>query len=355
VKTLARKSAAGSLVLLLSLLVAALLAACRKDAAPARFPHRVHLAGIACGGPGQPSCLSCASCHAVSEQAVAQRLPEASLCEGCHQEDGPRITAVLATPASRPHGEIRIDHDKHLAMGPIQGQCVPCHAGVVDPQRPALPPMSQCFGCHEHAEQWERGECAPCHERQDLTRTLPVTFLKHDAAFMKNHGSVVAQKQQAQLCQSCHTQAQCLACHDLSQDMSVEKRRPERIESQQFHRGDFMVRHAVEARSEPARCLSCHSAQTCDSCHVARGVSANLANPRNPHPPEWVGSNTSSSNFHGPAARRDILSCAGCHEAGPATNCIQCHKVGAYGGNPHPSGWKSSRGVEAEMCRYCHG
>jgi hypothetical protein len=84
-------------------------------------------------------------------------------------------------------------------------------------------------------------------------------------------------------------------------------------------------------------------------------VSANLANPRNPHPPEWVGSNTSSSNFHGPAARRDILSCAGCHEAGPATNCIQCHKVGAYGGNPHPSGWKSSRGVEAEMCRYCHG
>ncbi|HEY3494988.1 MAG TPA: hypothetical protein VGK73_09895, partial [Polyangiaceae bacterium] len=241
------------------------------------------------------------------------------------------------------------------ALPEIHGQCVPCHAGVVDPKRPALPPMSQCFGCHEHSEQWERGECAPCHERQDLVRTLPVTFLRHDAAFMRQHGSVAAQKQQALLCQSCHTQAQCLACHDLSQDMSIETRRPEAIESRQFHRGDFMVRHSIEARSEPQRCLSCHAAQTCDSCHSARGVSANVANARNPHPPEWVGSNTASSNFHGPAARRDILSCAGCHEAGPATNCIRCHTVGAYGGNPHPAGWKSSRGMEAEMCRYCHG
>ena len=51
---------------------------------------------------------------------------------------------------------------------------------------------------------------------------------------------------------------------------------------------------------------------------------------------------------------RDIVACAGCHEAGPATNCIRCHKVGGYGGNPHPRGWKSARGVDSEMCRYCH-
>ena len=110
---------------------------------------------------------------------------------------------------------------------------------------------------------------------------------------------VMAERQQAQLCQSCHTQAQCQSCHDVTQDLTVEKRRPEQIESGQVHRGDFMVRHAIEARSQPARCLSCHTVQTCDACHVARGVSANVANPANPHPPEWIGSNTSSSNFHG--------------------------------------------------------
>jgi hypothetical protein len=356
----AREPAArpGWVALFAAVLLAAIFAACGRDAAPARFPHKAHLAGMECGSPGKPDCLSCASCHALSEREAAHRMPEQSLCDGCHTRgfEGLELTKVaLPTSPARPHGEIQFDHDKHLAMAEIRGQCVPCHAGVVDAKRTSLPPMSQCFGCHEHAEQWERGECTPCHERQDLVRTLPVTFLRHDAAFLRQHGNAVAQKQQALLCQSCHTQASCQACHDLSQDMSVEARRPERIESRQVHRGDFMVRHAIEARSEPSRCLSCHTAQTCDGCHAARGVSANLLDPRNPHPPEWMGANANASDFHGAAARRDILSCAGCHEAGPATNCIRCHQVGGYGGNPHPRGWKSGRGVASEMCRYCHG
>ncbi len=282
-------------------------------------------------------------------------MPEPAVCDSCHKDAHDKTRAVLAVTPVRPSGEISIDHDKHLAMGPIQGQCIPCHAGVVDTKRPALPPMSQCFTCHEHQAQWDRGECTPCHDPNDLRQTMPVTFLKHDAGFLRHHGDVMAERQQAQLCQTCHTQAQCQSCHDVTQDLTVEARRPERIESGQVHRGDFMVRHAIEARSEPARCLSCHTVSTCDSCHAARGVSANVANPANPHPPEWIGTNTSSSDFHGTVARRDIVACAGCHEAGPATNCIRCHKVGAYGGNPHPRGWKSARGTDAEMCRYCHG
>lgn len=334
-------------------LTLAAFAACRSESSPPRFPHQLHLAGIACGVPGKPACLSCVSCHDVATHDSGQRIPQIAVCKRCHG-DAHQVKAVLAVAPVRPNGEITIDHDKHLAMPAIRGQCVPCHAGVVDAKRPSLPPMSQCFNCHEHEQQWAQAQCTPCHEPEALRRTMPSTFLKHDTGFLRHHGSVMAERQQAQLCQSCHTQAQCQACHDVTQDLTVEKRRPEKIESGQVHRGDFMVRHAIEARSQPARCLSCHTVQTCDSCHVARGVSANVANPLNPHPPEWVGSNSSSSNFHGTAARRDIVACAGCHEAGPATNCIRCHKVGAYGGNPHPRGWKSARGVESEMCRYCH-
>jgi hypothetical protein len=120
------------------------------------------------------------------------------------------------------------------------------------------------------------------------------------------------------------------------------------------HRGDFLTRHAIDALAEPARCLSCHTERDCDSCHVERGVSGNAVGANNPHPPGWVGADTRSSDFHGSHARRDILSCAGCHEQGPATNCIRCHTVGAYGGNPHPSGWQSARGRQSSMCRYCH-
>jgi hypothetical protein len=158
------------------------------------------------------------------------------------------------------------------------------------------------------------------------------------------------------LCQSCHAEKDCQVCHDLTSGMAPDRRHPDQLERKQVHRGDFMVRHAIEAQSQPARCQSCHEPeQDCDSCHVARGVSGNALGSRNPHPPGWVGSNTRASDFHGTAARRDLLACAACHEQGPATNCIRCHQVGGYGGNPHPAGWQSSREPASSMCRYCHG
>lgn len=263
------------------------------------------------------------------------------------------MNRVLAQPPHRPYGQILFDHDAHLQMDSISGQCVTCHKGVVTANTPALPPMSQCFSCHEHQEQWEQNNCTPCHLRADLEVTLPQTFLRHDAFFLRQHSSA-AQTQEA-LCQTCHTQSDCQSCHDLSQALTMEQQRPDAIENNMVHRGDFMVRHALEARSQPAQCMSCHSPPDCDTCHIEQGVSGNVAGGRNPHPPGWVGGNPASRDFHGRAARRDLLSCAGCHEAGPATNCIRCHQVGGPGGNPHPSGWKSARAPADEMCRYCHG
>ncbi|HVY25381.1 MAG TPA: hypothetical protein VHB79_02475 [Polyangiaceae bacterium] len=340
-------------LLWLSALVAALLAACRTPAPAARFPHREHLTGIACGTPGKPACLSCNSCHAPSQPERDLKLPQAQVCESCHRSDRAQVLPVLSVTPERPFGEIHMDHDKHLAMAEIGGQCVRCHGGVVQPGASTLPPMSQCFSCHEHQAQWDRGECAPCHAQRDLSKTLPQTFLRHSAEFARNHGSQATQN--AQLCQACHTQSSCQACHDTSQALGIETLRPERIESRQVHRGDFLVRHSLEAASQPSRCQSCHTPQSCDACHRERGVSGALATAVNPHPPEWIGSNTASSNFHGVAARRDIASCASCHDQGPATNCIRCHKVGAYGGSPHPPGFRSSQSISSEMCRYCHG
>jgi hypothetical protein len=140
----------------------------------------------------------------------------------------------------------------------------------------------------------------------------------------------------------------------VTQDLTIERRRPERIDRNFVHRGDFITRHAIEAESQPARCLSCHTPETCDSCHVARGVSANRILGRNPHPPGWVGTAPGDHSRHGREARRDILSCASCHEQGASTNCIRCHKVGAFGGNPHPGGWRSTQSESSKMCRYCH-
>ncbi|HEV8245349.1 MAG TPA: cytochrome c3 family protein [Polyangiaceae bacterium] len=345
-----------NLILLLSLLLslcAALGAAACRDVGPTRFPHAVHLAELDCGKPGKPDCLSCNSCHAISAHGRADKMPDEALCKSCHTSDARQVLASLHTVPERPSGTIAFDHDQHLQLPGMQGQCVHCHAGVVRPDSAAMPSMQSCFGCHEHESEWKQGTCTPCHQRRDLEHSLPQTFLRHDQNFARHHGEMALE--QKNLCQSCHSQADCQSCHDVTQDLAIEKRHPERIEANFVHRGDFMVRHGIEAQAQPSRCATCHTPQTCDSCHVERGVSGNLLAGRNPQPAGWVGTNANSHSFHGTEARRDILACASCHEQGPATNCIRCHKVGAYGGNPHPHGWKSARSESAEMCRYCHG
>jgi hypothetical protein len=340
-----------SLLLSIAVCFGALLSACSETQVP-RFPHRLHLTGLACGVPGKPKCLTCNSCHSVSQPAREYKLPSSELCQDCHRDEQRQILATLTLAPPRISGQININHDQHLRMPSINGQCVSCHSGVVRAGESTLPPMSRCFSCHEHQEQWNRSECTPCHETKDLKRTLPRTFLQHDAAFMRRHGDVAAHENS--LCQSCHTQKDCQVCHDVTQNLSAEARKPESFEGPFMHRGDFLSRHAIEARAASARCATCHTPETCDSCHVARGVSGNASNARNPHPPGWVSNISGAGNLHGSEARRDILLCAGCHDQGPATNCIRCHKVGAYGGNPHPAGFRSGREPNAEMCRYCH-
>jgi hypothetical protein len=338
-------------LLAIALLVAAWVAACADKSAP-RFPHRVHLAELACGTPGKPACLTCNTCHTPSQPEREYKLPPASLCQTCHRDSAETLASLYVVP-ERPYGEIAIDHDKHLAMPGIGGQCVTCHGGVVEPGKSTLPPMQRCFQCHEHEQQWQRAQCGPCHESKDLRGALPRTFLRHDAGFLRYHGESNAFEMT--LCQTCHEQRDCQACHDVTQDLTAEARSPERIESTSFHRGDFMSRHALEASAAPARCATCHAPQTCDSCHVTRGVSGNATASRNPHPPGWVGNAADVRSAHGLEARRDISACASCHDQGPATNCIRCHQVGGYGGNPHPRGWQSARSPNDQMCRYCHG
>ena len=122
------------------------------------------------------------------------------------------------------------------------------------------------------------------------------------------------------------------------------------------HRGDYVVRHHLDVERDPASCKKCHGSQFCDSCHQAQQLSPRSLNPRDPHPPGWV--QRGSGNFHGEAARNNIVSCSGCHDQGAASICVACHQVGGVGGNPHPAGWtrKHDRGdiPKNVACRACH-
>ncbi len=322
------------------------------------FPHRQHLAELACGEPGQPDCLSCASCHkgSAEEQGAWQSLtPER--CVGCH-DDAPAlwrrsVRPALATP---PAGKaIIFPHDPHLELKDIKGQCVGCHAGAVGTAGgdPLFPPMATCLDCHEHQEQFAAGSCLGCHKDKDLRTLKPVSFLSHDGAWMRRHG--VEARNQARQCEACHSQTSCDACHDATRPGSPAQRNPDAITSELVHRFDFMSRHALEAQAAPGQCVTCHAKTECDACHSSRGLSASVRGGQSPHPLGWGSGLGLMNNAHGPAARRDIGSCATCHDQGAASNCVRCHRVGALGGTPHPVGWRSSSPVTSPECAACHG
>lgn len=342
---------------LLALAIGSIAAACATQLTQ-RFPHSTHLTGFACGEEGQPECLACPSCHqGTADKGEHWARPPVKVCVGCHKtEPAKQVLPERPTFAPKPAAyEIVFSHDKHLEMDEVKGQCVHCHAGAVSstPGKLIFPPMATCLNCHEHQEQFVANQCAPCHPSAAVRTLKPVTFLPHDTAWMKRHGQFV--RTDAQACSACHAQTQCDACHDATQTVRVEQRNPDAIGREFVHRFDFMSRHPIEAKSQPGMCSSCHSKNECDACHTKRGVSGGNDFGRNPHPMNWAAGNGASSNLHGREARRDIASCAACHDQGPATNCIRCHKVGGFGGSPHPPGWQSTQAPSSVACTACHG
>jgi hypothetical protein len=337
--------------LLFAVTLSAIAAAC-QTAPVQRFPHQRHLEGIECGGPGRPDCLSCATCHAGVRDSERSAMPERSLCARCHEQRTVAMPVAVTEGRASDTG-IVFSHRQHLDQPRIRGQCMHCHAGVVRPTGITgtdTPSMAVCLVCHQ--KEFDEGRCSPCHVQRALLRLVPETFMQHSPSWIRGHG--LAASQSRKVCMQCHSETHCADCHDQNQRFRVDLRKPDDIESGYLHRADFITRHTIEARSQPASCLRCHATASCDACHVQRGVSAGGTFAQSPHPQGWIGPDTQNRNFHGRAARRDIMSCAGCHDQGLATNCIRCHRVGGSGGNPHPDNWKSARSPDASMCRFCH-
>jgi hypothetical protein len=136
----------------------------------------------------------------------------------------------------------------------------------------------------------------------------------------------------------------------------IEVKQPDRVDRDFIHRNDFLSRHAVEAAADPPLCRRCHGTSFCESCHEGQGLTPGAARPRNPHPAGWA--LPGSAQFHGTEARRDIAACASCHDQGAASICVDCHKVGGIGGDPHPAGFAARHPREEiaqnGMCAACH-
>lgn len=357
-----RLRAYGLLLLLLPTLSAcAALFAYTRSSDSIKIPHSVH----------ERAKVGCLSCHEEIYDAGSlgpnYRPPEQK-CLECHREKKERgecsfchTEVQKAAPYPRREPTIVMSHASHIER--VKEDCSVCHKSLpqisghgADATRvPGEPPrMQACLSCHEHQADYDAARCQKCHRDLARYQLKPVSAFSHEGNFVKAHARIARGATAG--CAQCHEQTFCADCHASTVATKIEIKFPERVGSDFIHRNDFLGRHAVEARLDAAMCQRCHGPSYCQGCHAAQSLSAAATDPRSPHPPGW--SIPSSSQFHGTAARRDIAACASCHDQGPNTSCIRCHKVGGSGGNPHPISWLQQHSHDEihrnSMCLYCH-
>ena len=314
------------------------------------FEHRAHvLKGVAC-----------TTCHQEMMEAPDDgplHLPETDVCLQCHEKPhderrcrschGLDFTPTRISTAKR---HLRFAHAIHLPE--VAGNCARCHQDVSMNEHTLLPRMASCLSCHEHADSFEIAECDNCHHDLEAELSRPVSHLVHEEDYVRRHRTDAAANRA--LCETCHTQSQCAGCHGVNVPLLPQRRDFANPTLSGLHRAGFRSRHAREAAADRGLCITCHSESTCQRCHAEQGLAADGTARFNPHPPGWV-SVTRGGNAHGPAARRDPVSCAGCHGGSGEQTCVRCHRVGGVGGSVHPPGWESNLNRRTDRpCRLCH-
>jgi hypothetical protein len=350
-----------------------------------RFNHKFHV---------KDQSRSCKTCHAgaLTSASVADRLlPEATVCDACHMTDHTNLAKVEAGDDEMgrcgfchvgwkdgdgnkvaqmvvPRANMVFSHKAHATRNIGCGQC---HGSVEELElatRDQLPRMRGCFGCHQHPDAIARGDaksaCDTCHVRAKggeagLIKTmfpsgvlLPPRWLKnsaHGGDFLERHKIVAGND--SQYCASCHTEDQCVACHD------------GRVRPRSIHPNDYLSMHAVEARLAMQRCQSCHREQSfCLGCHQRVGVSMSgpLAAKESGrfHPPKEIWSAAQRQpGHHAYEAQRNLNACVSCHIE---RDCVVCHGgagIGA-GRSPHAVSFVGQCGIQlrrnARPCFVCH-
>lgn len=337
-----------------------------------KFDHAVHT-----------EAAECKDCHenaATAEKLSRELLPEKKHCASCHDvEDQNKCTDChygedyQALEFETP--EIMFNHKNHLGMENVN--CDNCHKttkpdGTIEINNP---PMMKCSSCHNQQTS-AAIDCEICHVNTD--NLLPQNHLTGN--FKKMHGQYAGKKEAD--CAMCHTQDFCGSCHEAS-NMNMGNNPSEALsvysphsylnntkqqKLSRVHTIGFKFTHGIEAKGKVSECSSCHTVETfCEECHSSNG-----GNPTHAGlvPSTHLGINFitfgvgSGGGRHAQLAKRDLESCASCHDTqGSDPSCILCHSDadGIKGTNPkthirnymrdEDGDWHTSQN---SLCFNCH-
>ncbi|MCG3197772.1 MAG: hypothetical protein HUU16_03450 [Candidatus Omnitrophica bacterium] len=312
--------------------------------------------------------LDCDFCHHSVRESVdesGKHTPPMKTCLKCHQKwfnDDQCAKCHLIPEAEVPPvvTALHFSHKQHLGIPGMENACEMCHTTNRESHRMAdrnIPVMQVCLNCHHHEKQYQDLRCDVCHKDLYSVGLKPMSRFSHEGDFLRDHQHYTWS--QTKVCAQCHTQDDCMECHaNQSDELDANMKHHGRTDRDFVHQADYLSRHFIEARNDPALCVTCHRPSFCRNCHEQHGISditgqSQFGTPFSPHPEDF--GDPGSPNFHGYMARREIFTCAACHDQGKDTNCIKCHSVFTDAFNPHPKGWSSDKDMFRDRpCIYCH-
>lgn len=345
--------------IIFNMIVSLIFATYEKTESDINFSHKGHF--------GERD-IECQACHNVAQSMSAndQNMPGHDECSDCHSvSNAPEDCGLCHADPTNPRGinmalrELIFSHKAHLGDNPTSDNCLSCHQGIDQLESHLMtagyPSMTHCFQCHDGIT--ASAECEACHPKPAV-----MTALVHPPDWGHSH-KFAATDDQRQSCAPCHhAETFCSDCH--AGDNLVKT----------VHDLNYRFNHGLDAKGKESQCQSCHDFETfCGDCHNQEDVIplSHFYKAWNPR---------TNPGTHADFARRDIESCASCHDDQSFT-CGQpgCHgdRDGVKGTNPniHPSDfmesekgpWHDDPGFEcfrchsstnragAGFCGYCHG
>ncbi len=125
----------------------------------------------------------------------------------------------------------------------------------------ALVPLAAWSGTfpEKHPVEVTNGLCSACHTDKQYG-------VEHTTGWYGEHRFRAAQNEA--LCAMCHEQAYCVDCHAGREELRPSEKYTEDPKRNMPHRGDYITRHKVDARIDPAPCFRCHGRGNNGKCRV---------------------------------------------------------------------------------------
>ncbi len=103
--------------------------------------------------------------------------------------------------------------------------------------------------------------CSQCHDDWR-------TGLDHNRKFPYVHKLIAPLRRDA--CRVCHGESFCADCHAKKESLRPDEKFREAPQRFMPHRGNYLTRHRIDGRLNPARCFTCHgrgNERRCLRCH----------------------------------------------------------------------------------------